>query len=425
MLELIILIVAFVLLILVIVWLPVLRQSRKVELVDNTQRDDTNIRLYHEHKKEIEKDFEQSNIDDENYQYLLSELDKSLLQDIEVNKVASAKEKIVDKPISILWPSALSLFIIIFSFAIYSKSGAYQQLSQPSQLAQAPINAEQQALQQTKSLLILTAQEPENSEAWYSLGQSYIGLGEYQQALSAYDQVIRIEGGTADLFGAKAQAHYYKNNQKIDVVVQKFIDKALAIDPADPSTNILIGMNSFINKDYAKAIKHWQIVVDTERSNVNSQALVEAINEAKQRQSGLANTQTPAVTETQGPQLEVNVRLSDELQAKLAKGDDKVVFIYAIAADPKKGRMPLAAVKMNISDLPTTIILNDSRAMTAQAKLSDVASVHVYAIVSESGGAGIKPGDHKAEILNIDVKSSEPLSLLINDIVKINKAENN
>ncbi len=418
MLELIILIVAFVLLILVIVWLPVLRQSHKVEVVDNTQRDDTNIRLYHEHKKEIEKDFEQSNIDDENYQYLLSELDKSLLQDIEVNKLASANEKIVNKPISMLWPATLSLFIIVFSFALYSKKGAYLQLSQPVQTAQAPINAEQQALEQTKSLLILTAQEPENSEAWYSLGQSYIGMGEYQQALNAYDQVIRIEGETADLFGAKAQANYYKNDQKIDSVVQALIDKALAIDPADPSTNILIGMHSFISKNYAKAITHWQLVVDTGRSNVNSQALIEAITEAKQRQSGVTNSQAPTVDETQGPQLQVNVQLSDELQTKLALGDDKVVFVYAIAADPKKGRMPLAAVKMNISDLPTTIVLNDSRAMTPQAKLSDVAKVHVYAIVSESGGAGIKPGDHKAELLEVNVNSLEPLNLLINDLVK-------
>jgi len=415
MLELIILIVAFVLLILVVVWLPVLRQSHKVEVVDNTQRDDTNIRLYHEHKREIEKDFEQSNIDDESYQYLLSELDKSLLQDIEVNKVASAKENMVNKPLSLMWPAALSLFIIIFSFVLYSKSGAYQELSQPMQTAQASNNPQQQALQQTKSLLILTTQEPDNSEAWYSLGQSYIGLGEYQQALNAYDQVIRIEGETADLFGAKAQAYYYKNNQKINTVVQALIDKALAIDAADPSTNILIGMHSFISEDYEKAIRHWQLVVDTGRSNVNSQALIEAITEAKQR---LTSTAAQVVDEIQGPQLHIEVQLSAELQAKLALGDDKVVFVYAIAADAKKGRMPLAAVKMNISDLPTSIVLNDSRAMTPQAKLSDVDSVHVYAIVSASGGAGIKPGDYKAELLNVEVNSLKPLNLIINDIVE-------
>jgi len=422
MLELIILIVAFVLLILVIIWLPILRQGHKVELVDNNQRDDTNIRLYHEHKDEIEKDFLQGNIDDENYQYLLSELDKSLLQDIEVNKTAAAKELIVDKPISMLWPATLSLFIIVFSFMLYSKNGAYQQLSKPIATAQVPVNSQQQdqqqALQQVKSLLTLTAQEPENSDAWYSLGQSYIGMGEYQQALNAYDQVIRIEGETADLLGAKAQANYYKNDQKIDEVVQSLIDKALIIDPADPSTNILIGMHSFIAGNYSKAIKHWQLVVDSGRSNVNSEALIEAIEEAKQRQSGVANARASDVDEKQGPQLKITVKLSDELQAKLEQGEDKVVFVYAIPADSSKGRMPVAAVKMNISDLPTTIVLNNARAMSPQAKLSDVEHVHLYAIVSESGGAGIKPGDYKAELLGINVESTEPLNLLINDIVK-------
>jgi len=415
MLELIMLIVAFVVLILVVVWLPVLRQPKKNELVDDNQREDTNIRLYHEHKAEIEKDFTQGNIDDENYQYLLSELDKSLLQDIEVNKRASAKEKIVNKPISMLWPALLSLFIIVFSFSLYSKNGAYQQLSQPLPTAQSPVGAQQQAEQQFKALINLTSQEPDNSDAWYSLGQSYIGIGEYQQALNAYDQVIRIEGESADLFGAKAQANYYKNNQKIDAVVQSLIDKSLAIDPAEPSTNILIGMDSFMAEDYEKAIKHWQLVVDSGRTNVNAEALIDAITEAKQRQLGI---QAPSAKENQGPQLEITVKLSDELQAKLVNGDDKVVFIYAIPADTEKGRMPVAAMKMNISDLPTTVVLNDARAMTPQAKLSDVERVHVYAIVSESGGAGIKPGDYKAELLGINVETIEPLSLLINDIVK-------
>jgi len=418
MLELIMLIVSFVVLILVVVWLPVLRQPKKNELVDDNQREDTNIRLYHEHKEELEKDFTQGNIDDENYQYLLSELDKSLLQDIEVNKIASAKEMIVNKPISMLWPAVLSLFIIVFSFALYSKNGAYQQLTQPLQTIQKPVSAQQQAEQQIKSLITFTSQEPDNSDAWYSLGQSYIAIGEYQQALNAYDQVIRIEGETADLFGAKAQAHYYKNNQKIDAVVQDLIDKSLAIDPAEPSTNILIGMDNFMAEDYAKAIKHWQLVIDSGRTNVNAEALIDAVTEAKQRLLDITNPQARSQGDSQGPQLKVTVKLSDELQTKLVDGDDKVVFIYAIPADSEKGRMPVAAMKMNISDLPTTVVLNDARAMTPQAKLSDVERVHVYAIVSESGGAGIKPGDYKAELLGINVETNEPLSLLINDIVK-------
>ena len=146
--------------------------------------------------------------------------------------------------------------------------------------------------------------------------------------------------------------------------------------------------------------------------------LIEAIEEAKQRQSGVAYARASDVDEKQGPQLKITVKLSDALKAKLEQGEDKVVFIYAIPADSSKGRMPVAALKMNISDLPTTVVLNNARAMTPQTKLSDVEYVHVYAIVSANGGAGIKPGDYKAELLGIDVNTREPLSLLINDVVE-------
>jgi cytochrome c-type biogenesis protein CcmH len=101
----------------------------------------------------------------------------------------------------------------------------------------------------------------------------------------------------------------------------------------------------------------------------------------------------------------------------LSQGDDKTVFIYAISADTSRGRMPLAAVKLVASDLPITIVLNDASAMTPQAKLSDVDTVHIYAVVSASGGAGIKSGDFKAELNNVAVTTTEQLNLVISNIV--------
>ena len=77
MIELIITIVVFLLLILVVVWGHFLRSNQtKLAPVENL-RDETNVRLYHEHKAEIEKDYQKGNVDEENYQYLLSELEKS------------------------------------------------------------------------------------------------------------------------------------------------------------------------------------------------------------------------------------------------------------------------------------------------------------------------------------------------------------
>ena len=419
--ELIFIIIAFLLLVLVVVWAPFIKQQESNISIDDTQRDETNVRLYHEHKAEIEKDFKQDNIDDENYQYLLTELDNTLLQDME-NQDLENNTPQDTKVMGIAWPVGLSVFILAFSFYLYSEIGTYEKLT--TMTAQAPMqqsaNPEQQAINEIKQLMDLTKTEPENSDAWYRLGQSLVTVSEFESALKAFDQVLRIEGPQADVYGAKAQATYYMNEQKIDTRVQGFIDQALTIDPNDPSTNILLGMHNFISANYEVAISHWQRVVDSDKQNVNKQALIEVIEEAKTR---LANpdatiaVKTKSETTAVGPQLTVNVKLSDEILEKLSQENDKTVFIYAISSDTSRGRMPLAAVKILTSDLPITVVLNDSRAMTPQAKLSDVDTVHIYAVVSAKGGAGINSGDYKAELNNVAVNTTEPLNLVVSSKV--------
>ena len=419
--ELIFIIIAFLLLILAVVWAPFLKQHQTEISIDDTQRDETNVRLYHEHKAEIEKDFKQNNIDEESYQYLLTELDNTLLQDMENQELESKKPQ-ETKALAIIWPTSLTLFILAFSFYIYSGTGTYEKLT--TMTLQEPMqqssDKQQQTFNEIKRLMAVTKSEPENSDAWYSLGQALVSVGDFDSALKAYDQVLSIEGPKADVYGAKAQAIYYKNEQKIDGTVQGFIDQALAIDPNDPSTNILLGMHSFIAGDYQVSINYWQRVVDSDKQNVNKQALIEVIDEAKKRlaqpnvnRSGMSQ---PEVI-TSGPQLNITVELSAEILEKLAQGKDKTVFIYAIPADKTRGRMPLAAVKLLASDLPITIVLNDSSAMTPQAKLSDVDRVHLYAVVSATGGAGIKPGDFKAELNDVAVNTKEALNLIVSTVV--------
>jgi cytochrome c-type biogenesis protein CcmH len=261
----------------------------------------------------------------------------------------------------------------------------------------------------------VTEKEPKNSDAWYSLGQALVGIGEFEDALTSFDKVIGIDGEQADLFGAKAQASYYKNEQKITEEVQSYIDKALSLDAKDPSTNILLGMNNFINKNYQQAIDYWQIIVNDNRPSVNIDALKGAIVEAQSRLSLTGGKVNDDIRDA-GPQLSLHVSVSEGILTQLNTGEDKVVFIYAI---PNEGaRMPLAAIKVKASDLPLDVILNDQSAMTPAAKLSDVEQVSVYAIISKDGGVGIKPGDFKAEIIGVNVDTKETIGLVINSLVE-------
>ena len=428
--EIALIILVFIALLLYIVWLPFFKgvnSNSAQEKPKSNIRDETNVQLYTEHKAEIEKDFSDGGIDEENYQYLLAELDNSLLQDIEAAEKES-KVIVSSKRFSVLWPLSLSLFIIAFSITLYLKQGtltaliatpSIEQSNQQDQMSddQRAQVQQEQVLAYIKKLQQHLEKNEDDGEAWYNLGQTLVSAGEFPMAITAYEQVIRIEGEQADLLGAIAQAHYYRKNQQIDEQVQNFIDRALALDVNDPSTNILLGMHNFIGKEYEKAIGYWQRVIDAKRQGVNSNALQEAVKEAKSR-LGLPDTadNEPVQPTVEGPKLSVSVSLSDNVVQQLAKGEDRIVFVYAIPTDGQ--RMPLAAVKLMASDLPKVITLSNDNAMSPANNLSSVSAVNIYAIVSKLGGVGIKSGDFKAEIQNIAVDNTETINLIVDSLVE-------
>jgi cytochrome c-type biogenesis protein CcmH len=430
--EIVLIVLFFIALLLYIVWLPFFKGLNKNTTEEDPKsniRDETNVELYKEHKAEIEKDFSDGRIDEENYQYLLAELDNSLLQDIEAAEKES-KVVVSNKSFSILWPLSLSLFIIAFSIALYVKQGTLMAfINSPSAQnanQQAQMSGEQQVkAQQAEALAYIKEMQqhleksPDDSEAWYNLGQTLVSVGEFDMAITSFEQVIRIEGEQADLIGAIAQASYYRNNQQIDEQVQNLIDRAFAIDINDPSTNILLGMHNFIGKEYEKAIGYWQRVIDAKRQGVNINALQEAISEAKSRlgmPSMSSNQPAPTEPELAGPELNISVSLSDDIAQQLAKGEDKIVFVYAIPTNGQ--RMPLAALKLMASDLPKVITLSNKNAMSPANNLSSVSEVNIYAVVSQQGSVGIKSGDYKAEVQNISVDNTETISLIVDSFVE-------
>jgi len=417
--EIVLIAFIFIALLLLIVWLPFFKKAKENNQSKQGLRDETNVVLYKEHKTEIEKDYSDGAIDEESYQYLLAELDNSLLQDVTASEKTQVKNT---NHFSVLWPISLSLFVVAFSVAVYLKQGTLDSIittpmasSANQEGLQSSETQQEEMLAYIKSLQQKIDTNSDDSKAWYSLGQAFVGVGEFDLAIHAFEEVVRIEGEHADLFGAIAQATYYRNNQQIDGQVQTLIDKALALDSNDPSTNILLGMHNFISQEYSTAIEYWQRIIDDNRQSVNVEALKEAVNEAKRR-LGSEVSQTPSTAAIDGPELNLSVRLSDDIMAQLANGEDRVVFVYAIPTDGQ--RMPLAAIKLMASDLPKDVVLNNSTAMSPQSNLSSVSKVNIYAIVSKDGGAGIKPGDFKAEVQNIPVDKTETINVVIDSLVE-------
>jgi cytochrome c-type biogenesis protein CcmH len=87
--------------------------------------------------------------------------------------------------------------------------------------------------------------------------------------------------------------------------------------------------------------------------------------------------------------LKVAVSLSPAM-AKQAAPED-VVYVFARAVNGP--RMPLAIVRAQVKDLPTTIVLEDTQGMGQGVTLSNAPEVIVVARVSKSGMANAQNGD--------------------------------
>jgi cytochrome c-type biogenesis protein CcmH len=90
------------------------------------------------------------------------------------------------------------------------------------------------------------------------------------------------------------------------------------------------------------------------------------------------------------------------------------VFIFARAAEGP--RMPLAALRKQVKDLPVTFKLDDSMGMTPQMKLSSFDKVVVGARISKSGNPIAQPGDLQGSSAPVALGSSD-LKIEINQVV--------
>ncbi|WNC73155.1 c-type cytochrome biogenesis protein CcmI [Thalassotalea psychrophila] len=413
-----------------IIWQHFLKSSLYSANQSN-MRGQTNKDLYHEHLAELEKDLAEGGIDQENFDYLKEELDHSLLLDM---NATAKEEQAKDKATSFIWPAVITVFIVAFSAIYYQQHGAYAAVeigaSQPAAHSQDEESQAEAVIAQLKKLHKEVQDNPKNSDAWFQMGQILTQVGEFDSAFVAFGKVNEIEGEQADVLALQAQSMYYKNKQQRNEQIDELLERALMIDPFDATTLMLIGMDHYLNERFEQAAVSWQKIIDNGGAGANTQPLLDAINEANNKAGTnshdghdhpeiVQSTESPeqqTSTSVEGPSFRLNVSFSSNIFDEVSKGADKTVFIYATAANGS--RMPLAAVKLKASDLPISVTLDNSKAMSPQANLSSTDVVNVYAVVSHSGTPGMKPGDFKGEISNVLLKSAVEMNIVIDTIVQ-------
>ncbi len=258
---------------------------------------------------------------------------------------------------------------------------------------------------------------PNDAEGWAMLARSYSVLGRHPEALVAYEKAVQLRQDDPNLLADYADSLAVKNGRQLAGEPMKWVQAALKIDPQTPKALALAGTHAFDQKDYAGAVRYWELLLATAPADNNFvQQVRSGLAEARQLGGLPAKAAEPSATPAVGAGASVRgtVSLSPAL-AKLASPDD-TVFIYARAAEGGM-RMPLAIQRHQVKDLPVSFTLDDSSSMSPAARLSGVRQVIVSARVSKSGQAMPTPGDLTGQTGAVAVGASG-LKVEINETVK-------
>jgi cytochrome c-type biogenesis protein CcmH len=269
-------------------------------------------------------------------------------------------------------------------------------------------------------------QDPSDGEGWAMLARSYSVMERNAEALDAYARAIALRKDDPSLLVDYADALAVKNNHSLAGEPMKLITQALKIDPANLKGLALAGTDAYVRGDFAQAVRYWS---EVEKVGPPDNALVQRVSsslaEARNR-AGLpaapAPVSAPAPAQTTATQSAPSsaaasvggtVTLSPALLAKTSPQD--TVFIFARPANGS--RMPLAAQRVQVKDLPYRFTLDDSKSMSPAAPMSSSAQVIVGARISKSGDAIPQAGDLSGQVGPVAL-GTQGIALEINEVRK-------
>lgn len=392
--------------------------ARKLQQVEQAEdRKHQNIDIFRERVEELDAELSGGSLEQAEYDELKLELEKNLLNDAAVEEEQVVPLKLTSG--TAVTVTLLAMVMTTAAFGLYGKLGRSVDL----ELA---LNAEE-GLQQNQqpsiedALAMLEAelkQRPDNAEGWYMLGTTYIGMKRYDEGLAALRKSIELlpeeAPQYAGVMGQYAQALYFASGNKITQEVRDQIDRTLALEPFEITTLGLLGIDAFEQQNYQGAIDYWsKALVNADGEAANS--LKSGIQTARDRleAQGAAAVEPEATTDTSTAQIRVQLSIDESLKAQV--NPEQIVFVFA---RPVGGRIPLAAVRLQVSQLPLEVVLDDSSAMSPQAKLSQQTEVEVTARVSLSGQPQASAGDLYGTVSPVQVGAdNNELTLVIDRVV--------
>ena len=376
-------------------------------------RRNINVAVYRDQLREIEADLANGLLPEDQFNQAKVELEARLAQD--------AVDTVETQPVSKRsWRLAMVLAVLIPLAAV----AAYLQLGDPGAIRVGPAQNVSKGVQEmVQQVEDQAAANPDNTQNWIMLANAYTRLHDWPKAIHAFDNLLRLEPGNADVWSHYAEALAMANHGVLDGKPVEMVKKSLEIDNENVKALELAGVYAYQHRQFKDAVKYWkQVVALAPRGTRYSTQVQAALNKAEQLAgenlpgSNLDNLSSYAAAAQPASTKEVRgtVSLAPALRDKVRP--DQVLFLFARASGSSPGA-PLAAIRMRVADLPARFQLNDSQAMSTGNTLSSHKRVTLVARISKTGTPEASPGDLEGTLKSVRVGSTN-IKLVIDTVRK-------
>ncbi len=411
--------------------LPILRYKK----VEEVSSDELNIEIIKQQLRELDADMEAGELEEEQYTASRHDLEKALLADL--NMGSSDKNSGEAKPGR--WAIyAIPLMIIAIAVPTYNKIGSPEIISrlsdpafaqQQQQRRAAQNHSQQQAAGQPtasmEDLVVKLAKrmesEPNNIEGLKMLARSYVSLGRFQEALQTYEKALKLDRTDVDLLMGFATTMAISRDNQFQGMPAKVIDQAYQLAPENPNVLWLKGNVHYQAGEFLQAVTFWEkVMAKLTPGSEEAMTVEQYLQDARSKLPAGAVVPAPASSATKSvsndalaPEaIRVTVTLDPALQSKV--DGSEILFIFA---RPVTGlRVPLAVVRKTVRDLPVTLVMDDSMAMSGQLTLSKYPQVKVEARITKSGKPSASNGDLEGIVSPVKPGQKETVNLVINSI---------
>ena len=415
---------------------PTLLRNRDVER-ENLEHDAVNITVYRDQLVELDKDLQNDILTQEQYNKSKQELQQRMLQDIpDEEKVIVSKNK---KIYSIATSVVITLVLPLTAVFLYLVIGDTRGLLPQGQLANATQTSRGSSGENPaghdnfsailENLISRLSNNPEDIEGWIMLGRTYTSMERYTEASNTFAKLAELVPNNPQILSDYARALAMKNQGTLAGKPTELLNEALRIDSQYPPALALAGHAEFEQGRYAQASMYWEklltaippdsplaksvkdsiaeakLLVPGGKEKVSEQQVVAAELQMEANNIQSVNNSTADTNAITSLSVSGQVSIKPELAAKATSND--TLFIYARAKTGPK--MPLAILRLKVSDLPATFTLTDDMAMMPTMKISSFPEVVIEARISKSGQAVPASGDLQG--------FSEPVKLGHNNIV--------